>query len=521
MNEYILKLKKLFPKELLARPYWVGWKEVGGAKVPVNLKNGKFGRSNDSSTWVPFHFASLTFAKYGCSGLGFVLQPPFIGIDLDDCADQHGVLTPFASSIINKTSSYSEFSPNGGLHIFCKGHIPCAVKKDEIEIYQTGRFFTVTGRHIESSPLSVKTLTNELDEYFNKEQTKNSVGWVAEALADMKVGNIDTTLFRILSKLRNDGFSEQDAHTLLSPYADKAGATPGHLDDKINHVWKTYNPKNVSVIETSLGDQLLKEAQTQSVEESDGTMGVQEFLDQSDVVEWVVPGIVSKKSLGFVGGLPETNKTWMCMDLAIECARGGGYWLGKFPVKDCSVLYIDQERFKGETMRRLRAMLLAKNLNPKDLKLTIKSGTTVRIDLQHSFDAFKREITTSKPDLIIVDSFVTFHTKEENNRKDIQEVLERLKILRNEVGCAFMFIDHENKSVFNAERDEIAPSLITLSGSIAKPAAAEYILTVRKHEGNSSMVYHTKSTQGPTLEPFLVKVTDLCEDKSKISVKAF
>ena len=57
-------------------------------------------------------------------------------------------------------------------------------------------------------------------------------------------------------------------------------------------------------------------------------------------------------------------------------------------------------------------------------------------------------------------------------------------------------------------------------GSIGKPAAAEYVLTVRK-ETNGSMVFHTKSTLGPALEPFLVKVEDLAEDKSKISVKAY
>jgi hypothetical protein len=519
MNEYILKLKKLFPKELLARPYWVGWKDLNESKVPINLKNGQMGRSNDSSTWVPFQMASLTFAKYGCSGLGFVLQPPFIGIDLDDCTDQQGVLTPFASSIINKTSSYAEFSPNHGLHIFCKGTIPNAVKKDEIEIYQTGRFFTVTGRHIEGTPPTVRTLTNELDEYFTKEQTKNPPGWVSEALLDMKIGNIDTTLFRILSKLRNDGFSEQDAHTLLSPYADRAGATPGHLDDKINHVWKTYNPKNVSVIETSLGDQLLKEAQSQSVSQ-DQTYSIENFLAIEDKVTWIVPGLIADKTLGFIAGLPETGKTWICMDLAIECARGGGYWLGKFATKDCKVLYIDQERWKGETKRRLSAIIGAKAIAKESIhdNLFIKSGTTIRLDLQHSFDAFYREIDKLRPSLIIVDSFATFHTKEENNRKDIQEVLERVKQIRNDFGCAFLFVDHEGKSVFSDE--DKTPSMGKMVGSIGKPAAAEYVLTVRK-EGESSMVYHTKSTLGPTIEPFLVTVTDMCEDKSKISVKGY
>lgn len=521
MNEYIFKIKKFFPPELLARPYWLGWKNINDTKVPINLKNGSPGKSNDSLTWVPFQLASLSFQKYGCAGLGFVLQHPFIGIDLDDCFDTIKGINQFASDTIKRFNSYTEYSPSTGIHIFAKGDLPKATKTKEIEIYQTGRFFTVTGRHVEGTPFNVRLLTNELDEYKQKEETRNPTGWVSEALLNMEVGNIDTTLFRVLSKLRNDGYSDTDARILLQPYADKAGATPGHLDDKIAHVWRSYSPKQLKVIDnkTVTGDQLLKEAQSQT-QSQDETYSIGNFLAIEDKVTWIVPGIIADKTLGFIAGLPETGKTWICMDLAIECARGGGYWLGKFPVKDCKVLYIDQERWKGETKRRLAAIIGAKAINRESIQdnLFIKSGTTIRLDLQHSFDAFKREVEKLKPELIIVDSFATFHTKEENNRKDIQEVLERIKQIRNEVGCAFLFVDHEGKSVFSDE--DKTPNMAKMVGSIGKPAAAEYVLTVRK-EGDSSIVYQTKSTLGPTIEPFMVKVTDLVEDKSKISVKAY
>lgn len=520
MNEYILKIKKFFPPELIARPYWLGWKDINDTKIPVNLKNGSPGKSNDSMTWVPFQVASLTFQKYGCAGLGFVLQHPFIGIDLDDCFDTDKGLNQFALDTIKKFNSYTEYSPSTGIHIFAKGDLPKATKTKEIEIYQTGRFFTVTGRHVEGTPLTIRVLTNELDEYKQPEQQRNPTGWVSEALLNMEVGNIDNTLFKVLSKLRNDGYSDSDAYTLLKPYADGAGATPGHLETKIEHVWKTYSPKQISTMPSiTNGDQLLKEAQSQT-QPKDDTYSIGNFLAIDEKVTWIAPGIIADKTLGFIAGLPETGKTWICMDLAIECARGGGYWLGKFPVRDCKVLYIDQERWKGETKRRLAAIIGAKAISRESIEqnLFIKSGTTIRLDLQHSFDAFYREIEKLRPALIIVDSFATFHTKEENNRKDIQEVLERVKIIRNEFGCAFLFVDHEGKSVFSDE--DKTPNMAKMVGSIGKPAAAEYVLTVRK-EGDSSIVYQTKSTLGPTIEPFMVKVEDLNEDKSKISVKAY
>ena len=65
-------------------------------------------------------------------------------------------------------------------------------------------------------------------------------GWISKALEDMKIGNIDTTLTSILGRLRRDGYSEADAQSLLSPHAERAGATPGHLDEKIRNLWNRY-----------------------------------------------------------------------------------------------------------------------------------------------------------------------------------------------------------------------------------------------------------------------------------------
>src|SRR6185436_9030045 len=155
-----------------------------------------------------------------------------------------------------------------------------------------------------------------------------------------------------------------------------------------------------------------------------------------------------------------------------------------------NVLLIDQERFRGETQRRLKAVLSAKTLNGADLKnnLFIRCGTSTRLDLAHSYDAFHKELSELRPDLVIIDSFTTFHTREENNRKDIQEVLEKVKTLRNEFGCTFIFIDHEGKGVFNEKEQGQEPSAFKMVGSIAKPAAAEFIFTVRKTDPTTSMV---------------------------------
>lgn len=199
-------------------------------------------------------------------------------------------------------------------------------------------------------------------------------------------------------------------------------------------------------------------------------------------------------------------------------------WLNKFQINGpLKVLFIDQERYKAETARRFKAVIKGKGLSPKDLQdnLYIKCGTTTRLDLQHSFESFRKELGEIKPDLVIIDSFATFHTCEENNRQSIQAVLERVKELRNEFGCTFLFIHHENKNAFNRGDDAGEPSIAQMAGNVAIPAVAETVLTVRKHDGGDSMCYHTKSTLSSTEKPFLVRVVDLDEDKTKISVEAY
>lgn len=257
------------------------------------------------------------------------------------------------------------------------------------------------------------------------------------------------------------------------------------------------------------------EAQTVQQPSELDDMNVEDFLSAGDKeIQWVVPGLIPASSLTFISGIGETRKTWLLMDLAIEAARGGS-WLGLHSsAKPARVMYIDQERHHVETRRRFSKVLAGKSIDGKSLKsqLRIMSGTTIRIDLEHSYQAFKKKLEAFRPELVLIDSFVTFHSKEENHRSDIQPVFERLKTLRNEFGCAFVFLDHESKIVLNPLVKKEEPNAHHTHGSTAKVAAAESFLTVRLGEGPFSVVYHTKNTCGEKVPPFQVWVENVGEN---------
>jgi hypothetical protein len=152
------------PSELVDRPQWVTWRSETRdgtslpTKVPYDARTGWRASSNDSSTWAPFEVALTTYRAKGYSGVGFMLAPPHVGVDLDKCMDPGtGELDPVAAEIVRELDSYTEVSPSGrGLHTFVRGTLPKEHRrKGRIEMYDGGRYFTVTGARLEGTPATI------------------------------------------------------------------------------------------------------------------------------------------------------------------------------------------------------------------------------------------------------------------------------------------------------------------------------------------------------------------------------
>ena len=143
------------PVELKARCQWVCWKTVvrdGKPTKPPYRLSGSKGDSTDPEAWASFEAAwqAYTAGAHGFEGIGFAFSPedPYTGIDLDKCRNpETGAIEPWAKKIIDRLDSYTELSPSGrGVHILVKGRIPGTRRRTgNVEMYDRGRFFTVTG----------------------------------------------------------------------------------------------------------------------------------------------------------------------------------------------------------------------------------------------------------------------------------------------------------------------------------------------------------------------------------------
>ena len=139
-------------------------------KIPHNALNGGAGKSNAPSTWVDFETALEALKTYQMDGLAFFFANGYVGLDIDHIGDE---LDKFrsgdyqentVSQAITMTKSYTEVSISGsGIHAIFKGKIPgTRRRKGNVEMYDSGRFFALTGNTIGQYQKEVNVVTTDV-----------------------------------------------------------------------------------------------------------------------------------------------------------------------------------------------------------------------------------------------------------------------------------------------------------------------------------------------------------------------
>lgn len=178
-------LFQFIPLELAKLKQWVLWRfdwvEARGewAKVPYQI-SGHRASSTGPETWAALATCINAYenAKSSYDGVGFVFtaDSPYVGVDLDLCVtleDDQYQLTNFAARVVDKLSSYTEFSPSKtGLHIIGQASEMAAMrtewKGNAIEIYRTGRYFTFTGLSWHEDACAVRDIHGDLADIIEK-----------------------------------------------------------------------------------------------------------------------------------------------------------------------------------------------------------------------------------------------------------------------------------------------------------------------------------------------------------------
>ena len=163
-------------QNLMNLPQWVAYRKDN--KKPINPHTGESAKADNPATWGTYEQVE-TFIKASGQGygIGFEFGEPggYAGLDLDHVINEDGTLKNFAKDIVATMDSYTEISPSGtGLHILFK--LNCSLSeigsrnrdsKLGLEIYDTRRYFTVTGK-IYGEEKAILDRTEELKQVYKK-----------------------------------------------------------------------------------------------------------------------------------------------------------------------------------------------------------------------------------------------------------------------------------------------------------------------------------------------------------------
>jgi DNA-binding transcriptional ArsR family regulator len=395
-----MNLSKI-PPELKARPQWVVWQvetpEGKETKVPYQPRNPERKASTTNpDTWAPLEQALSVVKINGFAGIGYVFSPQddYAGVDLDKCRDPiTEKIEPWAMANIDRLASYTEISPSGhGLHILVKGKVPPGGnKKGKVEMYSQGRYFTMTGAHLEETPTTIEARQTELEalhtEIFGKPSEPKQLSPKAPGPA------LDLTDFALIDKA-----IQRDPVFARLWQGDTSGqATPSEADYALVGKlawWTNKDPERIDRLFRQSGlcqdpgrlkkwDRLATSTINKAIANTEGGYCPRSYQAPPAAPEspqagkpqaptlkpisakdlgakifspprWAVPELFPE-GLIILAGKPKAGKSWLALNVAVSVASGG-VALGKIQVEAGEALYLaleDSERRLKERLEKI------------------------------------------------------------------------------------------------------------------------------------------------------------------------
>lgn len=171
------------PDELKKLCQWNIWKLIRRngktTKTPLSIHTGKPHNVQDTNHLGSLEMALSAADRFRAHGIGFsfVKGCGFVGIDLDDCIDKDGVLSSEVAELIDGLG-YCEVSPSGsGIKVFVLADVDFVGRNRladfpapgiEIEMYNWGRYFTVTSARMDRLSGELVDQTERVQEIHQK-----------------------------------------------------------------------------------------------------------------------------------------------------------------------------------------------------------------------------------------------------------------------------------------------------------------------------------------------------------------
>lgn len=162
-------------------------------------------------------------------------------------------------------------------------------------------------------------------------------------------------------------------------------------------------------------------------------------------IDWLIEGLWTDKSRGFIAGHPGVGKTWIALDMLLSVTTGG-LCMNKYkPAYKAACLLIEEEASRRNLQRRIHALSRARGLKDVDL--------TNLFHITRQFPKVPRDtkeiisiIKANDIKFVVFDSLRRMHSANENSSNEMQVVLDAFALIGVECQCSVLLIHHLAKS---------------------------------------------------------------------------
>lgn len=450
MDETTTVFGSAIPLELRNRNQWVCWRSWEGKKLPTQ-PNGKAASSTNKETW-----SSYAVCAQASDTIGFVFSAddPFIGIDLDGCRDpQTRLIQPWAWDVIEKFATYAEISPSGtGVKLWgiFHGLWTCPHKKAfdgshcGIEVYQTGRYFCVTGKVIAGYE-DIVDITAKVPWFVDKfelspsivqpthvshvsiespliERAAKYIAKMPGAISGQSGSNAAFSVACVLVK--GFGLSEEQAFSLfmaeynnrcVPPWSEpevkhkirsamKQAGQVGYLADSIPEQWA--NVTIPAYIDDT--NELSKISERYGLEPA---WTLRQLLEADLAEDYLIDQVLIENQPCMLAGAFKSLKTTIALDMALSICSGAKF-LQRFDVlQKKRVLFCSAESGKKKIRKTMYALAELKHSDEKPISLAqLRDDDMIRlcwwvpkVSNIGIMKFFKAQIDAAKAGVVVID----------------------------------------------------------------------------------------------------------------------
>jgi AAA domain len=469
------ELLENIPAELRLKPRWVLWKtedrDGKATKVPYTISGYK-ADTTKAETWTNFQQAQEARYKHAeYSGLGCIIAPPYVGIDLDKCRDpQSEEVEPWALEALKELDSYTELSPSGrGFHIWVRGAVPAGGnRRGSVEMYGEKRYFTMTGEHVWGTPTTI----NHRDlAAFHAKYIISAKKDVSEESAS-KDESISVKEFALVCSIVRELGPGASEHDVTLEFFKRAKERSKWVENR-SYVSRTIRAAMVKV-RGNPQDAPVPTLETTLVRECFTEVTIKPII-------WLWKDRIPKNKLTIFSGNPDCGKTTVLADIIARYTTGRGYPDGaENAIEPGDVLMLIAEDDPGDTIKP-RLMAAGADLSRvsylKTVQVNHKSNKHERVLALDTDLTLLEKTLRDNPGigLVTIDPITGYLGRADlNKEQELRRVLLPIKELCERTGVTFIGLGHFNK------RSDVT-ALHKVGGAVAMSGVARAVWMFAKN----------------------------------------